>query len=144
MARGDLMKYMSARWDVNAKVSSYVEAVHRLNDVGAVVSHAEHVTTKEGFDAEWRGVDILMVEGDLGKRAELFDEADIDTAIARFEELQLRPHRLENAASQAYERTQATWPPRTGLPWRKHWPMTSMRMTADRSWGQASEKVEMH
>ena len=61
--------------------------MHRLNDLGAVVTYAAHGTSQEGFDAEWRGITILTVEGDLINRCELFDEADLDTAIARFEQL---------------------------------------------------------
>ena len=32
----------------------YAEAVHRLGDLGAVISQAADGTTPEGFDAEWR------------------------------------------------------------------------------------------
>ena len=35
-------------------------------------------------------IDILTVEGDMVNRAEVFDEADLDAALARFE--QLSPH----------------------------------------------------
>ena len=45
-----------------------------------------------------------MFEGDRIRRLELFDEADTDAAIARFEELSRPVPRLENAASQAGER----------------------------------------
>ena len=62
------------------------------------------VTSQEGFDAEWRGVDLLTVEGDMVNRCEVFDEADIDAAIARFDELSRPAPRLENAASQVVER----------------------------------------
>ena len=44
------------------------------------------------------GRDWLTVDGDLISRCELFDETDLDAAIARFEELHPRA-RLENAAS---------------------------------------------
>ena len=37
-------------------------------------------------------------------RCEIFDEADLDAALARFEELSRPAPRLENAASHAYER----------------------------------------
>ena len=47
-----------------ANIRTYVEAVHRLNDLGAVVTYVAHGTSQEGFDAEWRGVDLLTVEGD--------------------------------------------------------------------------------
>ena len=59
-----------------------------------------HGTSQEGFDAEWREIDLLTVEGDLINRCEIFDEADIDAALARFDELNRPARRLENAASQ--------------------------------------------
>ena len=65
----------------------YIEAVHRLTDLGAVIAHVAHGVSQEGFDAEWRMLFIYMVDGDLINRFELFDEADIDAAIARFDEL---------------------------------------------------------
>jgi len=61
--------------------------VHRLSDLGTVYTHAAHGVSQEGFDAEWRGVDIVTLDGDMVNRCEVFDEADLDTAIARFEEL---------------------------------------------------------
>ena len=42
-----------------------------------------HGTSQEGFDAEWRGIDFLTVDGDLLNRCEVFDEADLDAALAR-------------------------------------------------------------
>ena len=44
-------------------------------------------TSQEGFDAEWRVIASLTVEGDLINRCEIFDEADLDAALARFDEL---------------------------------------------------------
>ena len=43
-------------------------------------------------------------DGDLLSRYELFDEADLDAALARFDELQPQAPRLENAASQVEQR----------------------------------------
>ena len=40
-------------------IKAYVETVHRLTDLGAVVTHAAHETSQEGFDAEWRGIAVL-------------------------------------------------------------------------------------
>ena len=77
----------------------YIETVHRLTDLGAVVTQASHGTSQEGFDAEWRDIGILTVEGDLISRCEIFDEADLDAALARFDELSRPAPRLENAAS---------------------------------------------
>ena len=44
-------------------------------------------TSPEGFDAEWRMIHLLTVEGDRISRCEIFDEADLDAALARFDEL---------------------------------------------------------
>ena len=38
----------------HADLNIYIEAVHRLSDLGAVVTHAARGTSQEGFDAEWR------------------------------------------------------------------------------------------
>ena len=103
-APGDLIAYIRAAWDLTPDISIHIEAVHRLNDLGAVVTHAAHGTSQEGFDAEWREIHILTVEGDLINRCEIFDEADLDAALARFDELQPPAPRLENAASQVAER----------------------------------------
>ena len=106
-APGELSEYIGAGWDLNHTYRTYVEVVHRLNSLGAVVTHAAHGLAREGFEAEWREVCISMSEGDLISRCELFDEADLDAAIAKFEELTPRASLLENAASQTYERLQA-------------------------------------
>ena len=52
-------------------------------------------------------INLLTVEGDLISRCEIFDEADLDAALARFEELHPQPPRLENAASRVAERFRA-------------------------------------
>ena len=72
--------------------------------LGAVVTYASHGDLAEGFDAEWQWVDLLTVEGDLINRCEIFDEADLDAALARFDELQPPSSALENAASRVFER----------------------------------------
>ena len=105
-APGDLTAYIRAAWDLTPDLSIYIEAVHRLSHFGAVVTHAAHGTSQEGFDAEWREIDILTFEGDLISRCELFDEADIDAALATFDELSRPAPRLENAASRVDERFQ--------------------------------------
>jgi hypothetical protein len=78
---------IQATWDVAPNIRRSIEAVHRLDDLGAVVTHTAHGTSLEGFDAEWRLVALLMFEGELISRCELFDEADLDAALARFDEL---------------------------------------------------------
>ena len=104
MGPGDLIAYIGAGPDRDQDNKAYVEAVHRLTDPGAVVTYAAHETSQKGFDAEWRGIAVLTVEGDMINRAEVFDEADLDAAIARFDQLSRPVPRLENAASQVGER----------------------------------------
>jgi hypothetical protein len=103
-APGDLMEYLSAGWELDQDVKPYIEAVHRLSDLGAVVTHAAYGTSREGFDAEWREVNLLTADGDAFNRCELFDEADLHAATARFDQLSQPAPRLENAAARVYER----------------------------------------
>ena len=81
--------------------------MHRLTNLGAVVAHATHATSQEGVEVESGEIIILMVDGDLLSRCEIFNEADLDAALARFEELNPQTSRLENPASQAAKRFQA-------------------------------------
>lgn len=105
-APGELGAYIRATWDLTPDVTSYPESVHRLSNGGAVLTQAVSGTSQGGFDAEWREVVVVTVDGDLINRIELFDESDLDTALARFEELRPAAGRLQNAASRAYERLQ--------------------------------------
>jgi hypothetical protein len=45
-------------------------------------------TSHSGFDAEWREIGISTVQGDGINRSELFDESDLDAALARFDQLE--------------------------------------------------------
>ena len=83
----DLAASLRAAWDVTPDISICIEAVHRLSELGAVVTQALKATSPEGFDADWRMIEIFTVEGDLLSRCEMFDEADLDAALARFDEL---------------------------------------------------------
>lgn len=103
---GELVPYIRAAWELAPQAKIYVEAVHRLSDLGAVVTQVLRGTSPGGFDAEWLEVNLLTVEGDLINRSELFDEDDLDAALAHFDELSLQTRRLENAATRAYERLQ--------------------------------------
>ena len=106
-APGDMIAYIQAAWDDSPDTKIYIGAVHRLSEIGAVVTHLARGISQEGFDAEWRDVHVLAVEGEMVSRSELFDEADLDAAIARFDQLSRPAPRLENAASQVNERFQA-------------------------------------
>ncbi len=103
-APGDLEAYLRATWDLTEDIKIYIEAVHRLSDLGAVVTHPAYGTSRQGFDAEWREVNLLTAEGDMINRCEVFDEADIDSALARFDELDHRSPLLENAATRTFAR----------------------------------------
>nr|WP_081289880.1 BTAD domain-containing putative transcriptional regulator [Mycobacterium colombiense] len=100
----DLAAYFRAVWELAAELNVHIEAVHRLSDLGAVVTHAARGTSQEGFDAEWRTINIFTVEGDLIDRCEVFDEADLNAALARFDELDQPAPQLENAATAALAR----------------------------------------
>ena len=88
--------------DITSDASVYIEAVHRLSERGAVVTQVLKGPRKRASTREWRMITIFTVEGDLISRVEVFDEADLDAALARFEELQPPTPRLENAASQVH------------------------------------------
>jgi hypothetical protein len=81
-------------WDLTPDLNIHIEAVHRLNSSGAVVTHTGSGTSPEGFDAEWRAIDMLTVEGGRISRCAIFDEADLDAALAHFDELQTQAARL--------------------------------------------------
>jgi hypothetical protein len=104
VASGDMAASIRATWDLAPNITRSVEAVHRLDNLGAVVAHTAYGTSREGFDAEWRLVALLTFTGDLISRCELFDEADLDAALARFDELHTRAPRLETAATRAQDR----------------------------------------
>ena len=76
-------------------MTGYIEAVHRLSDLGAVVTLVVHGTSQEGFDAEWREIELLTVEGDR---------------INRLRNLRRgRPRRRARAASRNYTRRRSGW-----------------------------------
>ena len=82
-------------------------------------------TSQEGVEVESGEIITLMVDGDRLSRCELFDEADLDAALARFDELHPQAPRLENAASQLGERQLAHFAdPRLGRNDRSYWPTT--------------------
>ena len=112
----DLIATLRDTWDLTPEVAIHIEAVHRLTDLGAVVTHAAYGTSQDGFDAEWRMIELLTFEGDLIDRSELFDEADLDSALARFDQLQPRHRgwktRRHDSASWRNSR------PATGTRWR--------------------------
>ncbi|WP_135459798.1 BTAD domain-containing putative transcriptional regulator [Mycobacterium sp. DL99] len=112
-APGDIKDYTRRAWDQIPDISFRIEAVHRLNDRGAVVTHALHGTSREGFEAEWREIHLMTLEGELFNCSEMFDEEDLDAALTRFDELSRPTPHLENAASQVDQRFWGYFPDRT-------------------------------
>ncbi|HEY7051245.1 MAG TPA: BTAD domain-containing putative transcriptional regulator [Mycobacterium sp.] len=104
MGASDLIAYINAGMDPDQDINTYVESVHRLHAAGSVITYAANETSREGFEAEWRGIALMMVEGDAVSRTELFDESDLDAAVAQLDELSRPTPQVENAASQVYER----------------------------------------
>jgi hypothetical protein len=100
----DLPAAIRAIWDLTPDLSTRIEAVHRLSSFGAVVTNTAYGTSPQGFAAEWRVVDLVTVEGDRISRDEFFDEADLDAALARFDELEQPTPSFENAATRVWAR----------------------------------------
>ncbi len=108
-APGDGTAYFHVSWDLAPDLHLYIEAVHRLSDLGAVLTRAAKGTSPDGFEAEWRAIDIIAVEGDLISRGEHFDEEALDAALTRFDELSRQTPQLENAASRLYNQFRAAF-----------------------------------
>lgn len=47
-APGELFSYMRAAWDDTPDLTSYIDAVHRLNDMGALVTHVARGPPQKG------------------------------------------------------------------------------------------------
>ena len=78
-------------------------------------------TSQDGFEAEWRVITVATVEGDMLSRCEVFDEADLDAALAKFDQLSRPAPRLENTASRVPSAFSRTSRPATGK-LAKYWP----------------------
>lgn len=89
-APGDTVPYLRATYDVAPNVKGHIEAVHQLNNLGVVLTAILAGTSQEGFDAEWREIALFAFEGDMVSRFEIFDEADLNIAVARFEEMSIQ------------------------------------------------------
>jgi DNA-binding SARP family transcriptional activator len=108
-APGELIASVRAGWDLGQAIDTYIEAVHRLDDFGVVVTHAARGTSDDGFDAEWRGIDILTIEGDRVSRCELFDDRDLNAALAQFDELAGQKPPLDSAATRIWTQLSAAY-----------------------------------
>ena len=90
--------------DPTPEFRAHNAAVHRLSRGGAVVTTVSHGTSNQGFEAEWNVLQILTIDGELISRCELFDEADLDAALASFDELSRPATRLDNATNRVVDR----------------------------------------
>ena len=82
-APGDAIPYLRATYDVAPDVKVHIEAVHRLNNLGVVITGMVSGTSDEGFAFELREVGLLAFKGDLVSRFEMFDETDLVTPRSR-------------------------------------------------------------
>lgn len=103
-APGELIAYLHAAWEDSPGTRIRAETVHRLADRGVVVTHLATGMSRDGFDAEWRDIAILMVDGGRISRTELFNTDDLDRALARFEQLNRPASKAQNAASRVRNR----------------------------------------
>ncbi|CNI42892.1 Regulatory protein afsR [Mycobacterium tuberculosis] len=78
---------MRSIWNLAPDFNQQIEAVHRLSAFGAVIAVKAYGTSTEGLVAEWRMIQLPVVDGDRLDRCEIFDESDLDAALARFDEL---------------------------------------------------------
>ena len=106
---GDEEAYVRATWDLAPDVKNRIVAVHRMSYVGAVFTQALSATSRESFEAEWRDVVLLTFRDDSMSRCEVFEESDLDTALARFDELNRQVPQLENAATRQNVRLAAAF-----------------------------------
>ena len=92
-ATGEMTAYVRDLWDDAPDIHIYVEAVHRLTDCGAV-SAKRHMGLRNTASRPNGGrMRFLTFDGDLLSRCELFDERDLDAALAKFDQLQPDRHR---------------------------------------------------
>jgi len=64
----DQTAYIRGAWDITPDLKMYIEVVHRLSNFGAVLTHAAYGSTPEGFDAEWRMIELIVAGDDTFNR----------------------------------------------------------------------------
>ncbi len=132
-ASSDMTEIISTSKNITPEFRSHIEIVHALSDIGAVVTSRSFGASQQGFEAEWRVVLLQTVDGDRMNRNEIFDEEDIETALARFDELDRPARQLENTASRVNELLNASF---TARDW------TAMaEILADDSYGDDRRRV---
>ena len=107
-----------------ADISIYTDAVHRLSELGAVLTHISRLAFRTRRSTP-SGVMIWPSSRSKAisfSRCEMFDEADLDTALARFEELQPQATAAGRPSAERHCRNAGTLAQRgaTGTPWPRH------------------------
>jgi len=93
-------------WKLVPDVRYRAKAVHALDTHGAVINLVVEGTDAQGNKLQWATINVISL--DSGQvRMDVYDTADLDAALARFEELHSQTRRLENAATRVYERLHA-------------------------------------
>ena len=106
IASDELTKFLPTSWELTPDFRMNIEAVHQLSDLGTAITVAAQGISQHGFEADWRFIELLVMNSGAGNRIEVFDEADLDAAITRFNEFHPAERWLENAASRVVERYQ--------------------------------------
>ena len=99
-ATGDMTAYIHALWDDAPDINVYIEVVHRLSNLGASSPRRRMAPRNRASRPNGGRLGLFTFDGDLLSRCEIFDDADLDAALAKFEELSRPAPQLENAASQ--------------------------------------------
>ena len=120
-ASGDLAPAIRGSRDVTPNLSIRIETVHAVSAFGAVVTNMARATSNDGFDAEWRMVEIFGVEDGQVTRLEIFDEADLDAALARFDDLAPSAPRRKTRQAKVTNASRRSSQSATGRPLQNCW-----------------------
>ena len=91
-------------WTLVPDARYWTKAVHALDAHGLVSTLVIEGTDAHGNELQWGRTFLFLSDG---PQVEVYEEDDVDVALARFEELRPQARRLENAASQVAERYSA-------------------------------------
>ncbi|MDQ1508870.1 MAG: hypothetical protein QOG50_714, partial [Actinomycetota bacterium] len=105
-APGDFGRAVEELWALVPDARYRTPAVYALDAHGLVVKFVIEGTDVHGSELQWPRVLLLSV-GREETRLEVYEEDDVDAALAHFEELRPKTRRLENTASQVTERHSA-------------------------------------
>ena len=108
-APGDFGRAVEELWAIVSDARYTINAVHALAVHGCVANLLIEGTDTHGNKLQWARA--ILFDADE-PRLEIYEEADVDAALARFEELRPQERRLENAAFRLLERYLSHFPAR--------------------------------